>query len=114
MDKWRQQYLHDCRLSPQIAFHGALMRRIPKKYTKHVVALIKAHPTVPETQSLETSMVTLCELWQCSVTDVRGLLKRMTAPCQDAMTYEILESEHALNATVRLVFNIPEAREESA
>ena len=110
----RQQYLEDCQISPLIAFHRALMRRIPKKYEQQVIALLRKHPEVVQTQRLEITTLQLGILWRCPTPAVPDLLRRMTARSNGDITYYVGENPSGRGQLVTLVCAIPEASEEQA
>ncbi len=106
----REQYREECQRSwPIVDFCLAVMRRIPKKYEKKIIALFKAHPQVVDTHKIETCTAILGFRWRCNVAEVPELLRLMTARSKGDITYHLGDKQRSFGMPVTLTFTIPEA-----
>ena len=103
---------HYCKIStyfsPMVAFHQAVMRRIPKQYEPQIATLFRIYPKVAKKHRLETNTTMLSILWDCRPTEIPNLLERMTAGSLDEITYRVGEFEPGIGRPVRIEFTIPE------
>ena len=111
----QEQYREDCeQFSPRIAFHTALMHRIPKKYEANVIAMLKAHPQVIETHVIETCTAMLGIRWGCKAAKVPELLRLMTVWSKGDITYHLGDKQLSFGMPVTITFAISEAVEDQA
>ena len=110
MEALKQQYRKiSTHFSPMIAFHRAVMRRVPKQYEPQIATLFRIYPKVAKKHRLETNTTMLSILWDCQPLDIPTLLERMTAGSPDEITYRVGELEPGIGHPVRIEFAIPEA-----
>ncbi len=109
----REQYREDCQRSwPLIVFFLAVMRRIPKKYEKKIIALFKAHPQVIDTHKIETCTAILGFRWRCNAAEVPELLRLMTVRWKGDINYRLGDKQLSLGMPLTITFTIPEDVEE--
>jgi hypothetical protein len=81
------------------------MAHLPKKYERHLTALLQAYPHIVDTHTIEIPTMLLGILWHCATSDLIGVLTRMTARKSSPLTYSLRDNPDGMGQIVQLCFH---------